>query len=173
MLSQEAKDHACLQHALAWLTRDTIIQNTFPCTETFFSLSVYLFSYPPSSLRTYPGSQELYITYAPRQIWSVPALSLFPFTIQFICSLIQLLNLYICIIVTVIRASPTQSIALLQRSLAKCEELALPYLASLAMLSLCRNVESFGDRPSYILDLFTRSAVHNCKNNLVELQVEL
>jgi len=91
MLSQEAKDHACLQHALAWLTR----------------------------------------------------------------------------------ASPTQSIALLQRSLAKCEELALPYLASLAMLSLCRNVESFGDRPSYILDLFTRSAVHNCKNNLVELQANL
>ena len=88
MLSQEAKDHACLQHALSWLTR----------------------------------------------------------------------------------VAPGDSIALLQRSISKCEELSLPYLASLGMLSLCGFIESFGDRPSYILDLLTRSAVHNCKNNLVELQ---
>ena len=68
------------------------------------------------------------------------------------------------------RLAPGDRIALLQRSIAKCEELSLPYLASLGMLTLCGYVEEFGDKPIYILDLLTRSSVTNCKNNLVELQ---
>ena len=68
------------------------------------------------------------------------------------------------------RVSPRDSISLLQRSISKCEKLSLPYLASLGMLSLCKHVEEFGDKPGYILDLLTRSAVLNCKHNLFELQ---
>ena len=68
------------------------------------------------------------------------------------------------------RVSPGDSIALLQRSISKCEKLSLPYLASLGMLSLCKHVDEFGDRPGYILDVLTRSAVINCKHNLMELQ---
>ena len=62
------------------------------------------------------------------------------------------------------------SLALLERCVAKCEHLGMPYLASLAMLSLCAFVEEFGERPGHVLDLLTRSSVYNCKNDLTELQ---
>jgi len=68
------------------------------------------------------------------------------------------------------RLAPGDRITLLQRSISKCEELSLPYLASLGMLTLCKYVEEFGDRPSYVLDLLTRSSVLNCKHSLTELQ---
>jgi len=68
------------------------------------------------------------------------------------------------------RLAPGDRITLLQRSISKCEELSLPYLASLGMLTLCKYAEEFGDRPNYVLDLLTRSSVMNCKHNLTELQ---
>ena len=61
------------------------------------------------------------------------------------------------------------SLALLERCVAKCEQLGLPYLTSLAMLCLCAFVEEFGDRPNFVLDLLTRSSVYNCKNDLTDL----
>lgn len=64
----------------------------------------------------------------------------------------------------------SNSMALLERCVAKCEHLGLPYLASLAMLGLCAFVEEFGQRPGHVLDLLTRSSVLNCKNDLTELQ---
>ena len=70
------------------------------------------------------------------------------------------------------RVAPDNTIALIQRSITKCEKLSLPFLASLGMLTLCRRIDEVGDRPVYILDLLTRSAVHNCKSNLVDLQAD-
>lgn len=64
----------------------------------------------------------------------------------------------------------SNAVSLYQRSISRCEELKLPYLASLGMISLAAKTEELGHKPEYILDLLTRSSVINCNFNLIALQ---
>jgi len=70
------------------------------------------------------------------------------------------------------RVSDENGLKQLKRSIAKCEELSIPYLASLGLLTFCSYTEEYGLNPDYMMDSLTKSAVLNCKHNLTELQLQ-